>query len=263
MTASDLIRYRDDIRTVYLDVRDAMRTPPRLTNTDGDPLVLHTLTFRAGSAHVAFEALAPLARGVSKKELLTAAKFDRDGTLVSVEIPWQKQGNRIHKDWESTLLGHIRISGRSLIVDVNSEKRAARVRHEIERRMGILVVHQKTATQTPNASWKKSKPGTTAGKSAADAGPEKHSPEPAFSKQMQEELQREVENWIYQKIPALRGRTPLEAIKDPDGKEIVESLLLGWERQNETIADPQVFRPDINAIRRLLKLAQTSAVRHQ
>jgi hypothetical protein len=263
LTAADLIRYRDDIRTVYLDVRDAMRTPPRLTNTDGDPLVLHTLTFRTGSAHAAFEALAPLARGFSKKELLQAAKFDRDGTLLSVEIPWQKQGNRIHKDWESTLLGHIQISGRSLVVEVNSEKRAAKVRQEIERRMGILVVHQKTLTQTPNASWKKSKPGTTAGESAANAGPETHTPEPAFTEQMREEFQREVENWIFQKIPALGGRTPLEAIEDPDGKEIVDSLLLGWERQNETIADALAFRPDINAIRRLLKLAQTSAVRHQ
>jgi hypothetical protein len=255
LTAADLIRYRDDIRTVYLDVRDAMRTPPRLTNTDGDPLVLHTLTFRAGSAHAAFEALAPLARGIPKKELLQAAKFGHDGTLLSVELPWQKQGNRIHKDWENTLLGHISISGRSLIADVNSEKRAERVRREIERRMGILVVHQKTVTQTPNTSWKKSKPGTTAGNLAANAGPEEHSPEPAFSEQMREELQRQVENWIFQKIPALRGRTPVEAIKDPDGKEIVESLLLGWERQNEILADPQVFRPDINAIRRLLKLA--------
>jgi hypothetical protein len=263
LTAADLIRYRDDIRTVYLDVRDAMRTPPRLTNTDGDPLVLHTLTFRAGSAHAAFEALAPLARGIPKKELLQAAKFDHDGTLLSVELPWQKQGNRIHKDWENTLLGHISISGRSLIVDVNSEKRAARVRHEIERRMGILVVHQKTVTQTPNTSWKKSKPGTAAGTSAAHPGPEKRSPEPAFGEQMREELQREIENWIFQKIPALGGRTPLEAIEDPDGREIVESLLLGWERQNETIADLQIFRPDINAIRRLLKLAQTSAVLQQ
>jgi hypothetical protein len=254
LTAADLIRYRDDIRTVYLDVRDAMRTPPRLTNTDGDPFVLHTLTFRAGSAHAAFEALAPLARGASKKELLTAAKFDRDGTLLSVEIPWQKQGNRIHKDWESTLLGHIRISGRSLIVEVNSEKRAARVRQEIERRMGILVVHQKTATQIPDGSWKKPEPGTTAGKSDP-TGPEELPPDPAFNEQMRQTLQREVENWIFQKIPALRGRTPLEAIKDPDGKEIVESLLLGWERQTEAIADPQIFRPDINAIRRLLKQA--------
>jgi hypothetical protein len=129
--------------------------------------------------------------------------------------------------------------------------------------MGILVVHQKTVTQTPNASWKKSKPGTNAVKSSADAGPENLSPEPAFTEQMREEFQREVENWIFQKIPALGGRTPLEAIEDPDGKEIVDSLLLGWERQNETITDLLAFRPDINAIRRLLKLAQTSAVRHQ
>ena len=171
-----------------------------------------------------------------------------------MEIPWQKKGNKIHKDWENTLLGHIRISGRSLVVDVNSERRAARVRQEIERRLGILVVHQKTVTQTPNASPKKSKPGTAAGTSA-NTGPEKRSPEPAFSEQMHKEFQQQVENWIYQKVPALRGRTPLEAVKDPDGKEIVESLLLGWERQNETIADPQVFRPDINAIRRLLNLA--------
>jgi hypothetical protein len=75
---------------------------------------------------------------------------------------------------------------------------------------------------------------------------------------MQAEIQRQMENWIFQKVPALGGRTPLEAVGDPDGKEIVESLLLGWERQNETIADPQVFRPDINAIRRLLQLSHST-----
>ena len=126
LTAADLIRYREKIRTVYLDIRDGMRIPPRLTNTDGDPLVLHTLTFRTGSAHAAFEALAPLAWGASKKELLQSAKLDDDGTLRSVELPWLKKGNRMHKEWETTVLGHIRISGRSLVVDVNSEKRASK-----------------------------------------------------------------------------------------------------------------------------------------
>jgi hypothetical protein len=63
-----------------------------------------------------------LARGISKKELLGKAKLDDDGTLLSVEIPWLKQGNRTHKDGENTVLGHIKISGRSLVVDVNSEK---------------------------------------------------------------------------------------------------------------------------------------------
>jgi hypothetical protein len=52
----------------------------------------------------------------------------------------------------------------------------------------------------------------------------------------------------------LGGRIPLEAVGDADEKEIVESLLLDWERQNEKITDPQVFRPNIDELRRLLKL---------
>ena len=75
---------------------------------------------------------------------------------------------------------------------------------------------------------------------------------------MQAEMQRQVENWIFQKVPALGGRTPLEAVADADGKEIVESLLLDWERQTETMASPGVFCPDINAIRRLLQLAPSA-----
>jgi hypothetical protein len=254
LTVPDLIRYREDIRTTYLDVRDSIRTPPRLTNTDGDPFVLHTLTFRTGSALAAFEALAPLARGVSKTELLKGAKFDGDGALLSVELPWQKKGNRIHQDWDNTLLGHLRISGRSLVVDVNSEKRAAKIRQEIERRLGILVTHQKTVTQRPEATLEKTKYRHPASRPVSQPKSE----EPAFPEEMQAEIQRQVENWIFQKVPALGGRTPLEAVGDPDGKEIVESLLLGWERQNETIADPRVFRPDIDAIRRLLQLTPSA-----
>ena len=254
LTVPDLIRYREDIRTTYLNVRDSMRTPPRLTNTDGDPFVLHTLTFRTGSALAAFEALAPLARGISKTELLKGAKFDGDGALLGVELPWQKKGNRIHQDWDNTLLGQLSISGRSLVVDVNSEKRAAKIRQEIERRLGILVTHRKTVTQRPEAVLEKTKRRHTGNRSVSQPKSE----EPAFTEEMQAEIQRQVENWIFQKVPALGGRTPLEAVGDPDGKEIVESLLLGWERQNETIADPQVFRPDINAIRRLLQLTPSA-----
>jgi hypothetical protein len=252
LTVPDLIRYREDIRTTYLNVRDSIRTPPRLTNTDGDPFVLHTLTFRTGSAHAAFEALAPLARGISKSELLKGAKFAGDGTLLSVEIPWQKKGNRIHKDWDNTLLGHLRISGRSLVVDVNSENRAAKIRQEIERSLGILVTHQKT--QRSEATLEKTKHRHTANRSLSQ--PE--SEEPAFTEEMQAEIQRQVENWIFQKVPVLGGRTPLEAVGDPDGKEIVESLLLGWERQYETMTDLRAFRPDINAIRRLLQLTPSA-----
>ena len=254
LTEADLNRYREEIRTTYLDMRDAMRVPPRLTNTDGDPFVTHTLTFRVGSAHAAFEALAPLARGVSKKELLAGAKLDADGALRSVEIPWLKKGNRMHKEWETTVLGQLRISGRSLVVDVNSEKRATRIRQEIEQRLGILAVHQKTVTQSPQATVEKQGPGRTARRAVPGVGSNGRAPEPEFNQEMQAEMQRLVESWILQKVPALGGRTPLEAVGTADGKEMVESLLLDWERRNETITDPGCFLPDINAIRRLLKL---------
>jgi hypothetical protein len=68
-------------------------------------------------------------------------------------------------------------------------------------------------------------------------------------------MRRWAENWIYQKVPALGGLTPLEAVNHPDGKEIIESLLLDWDRQNEKMAGPGIARPDINIIRALLKLA--------
>ena len=71
---------------------------------------------------------------------------------------------------------------------------------------------------------------------------------------MKAELQQRAEQWIFQKVPALGGRTPLEAVGTPDGKEMVESLLLEWERQNENFDDPTFFLPDVNAVRRLLKL---------
>jgi hypothetical protein len=251
LTVADLLRYREDIRSTYLNIRDAIRTPPRLTNTDGDPFISHTLTFRTGSALAAFEALAPLARGISKTELLKGAKFDAGGTLLTVELPWQKKGNRIHKDWDNTLLGHLRISGRSLVVEVNSEKRAAKIRQEIERRLGILVTHQKTKIQPPLEK-------TNHRQTAKPSVSQPNSDDIAFTAEMQAEIQRQAENWIFQKVPALGGRTPLEAIADPDGKEIVESLLLGWERLKETMTDPGVFHPDINAIRRLLRLTPSA-----
>ena len=62
------------------------------------------------------------------------------------------------------------------------------------------------------------------------------------------------EEWIHKKIPSLGGRTPLQAVADPDGREIVEALLLNWERHYEKPGPPGTIRPDIDAVRRLLKL---------
>jgi hypothetical protein len=46
----------------------------------------------------------------------------------------------------------------------------------------------------------------------------------------------------------------LQAVADPDGREMVEALLQGWERQTEVPGSAVLVRPDINALRRLLHL---------
>lgn len=72
------------------------------------------------------------------------------------------------------------------------------------------------------------------------------------------EMQKEIEGWVHKKIPILGGRTPLQAAADPDGREIVEALLLDWERHYEKPLTPGLIRPDINAVRRLLMLPVSS-----
>jgi hypothetical protein len=77
---------------------------------------------------------------------------------------------------------------------------------------------------------------------------------PEIRRQIEAEVQKQVEGWARTKVPALGGRTPLEAVGDPDGREMVEALLQGWERQNEAQTNAGIVRPDINALRRMLNM---------
>jgi hypothetical protein len=101
----DLLRYSALIRATYLNIRDRLFLPPVVCNTDGDPFLIHTLTFRIESAEAAFEALASLAVGRSREELLDDAEVGDDGKLRRVNIEWIKKGNRKFKTWDNTILG--------------------------------------------------------------------------------------------------------------------------------------------------------------
>jgi hypothetical protein len=252
LNSEDLLRYREEIRTVYLDIRDSALRPKTLTNTDGEPFVLHKLTFRVGSAQVAFDALASLAWSVDKETLLEEAEWDAEGSLVSIEFDWLGKGNKMHKDWDNTVLGHLKIAGHTLVVDVNSANRARRIREEIEKRLGLHGTHVSTTTETIELDP------TKLGKKGQAAIPKAGAGAPALTPEMEKEfaayMQQQVESWIHQNVPALGGRTPLEAVGDPDGREMVEALLLGWERHFEGPAAPGSFKPDIDAVRRLLNL---------
>src|SRR2546426_1186900 len=253
--AEDLARYENDIRGVYLNIRDLLNTPPRICNTDGDPLVLHTITFEIESPQAAFEALAPLAKGLSKEQLLSNAEYDADGRLRKTELDWIKRGNRKFKTWDNTILGTIRISDRSLVAEVNSEKRAVRLRSEIEKRLGATVVHKSTVMKSYEELMERAEEEASPGAEQDRAELEEFLQDPEIQKRGRELLQRQLEGWVDEKVPILGGRTPMQAVKDPDGREIVEALLNEFERRTDETS-PGFIRPDFTVLRRRLNLPQ-------
>ena len=254
LTAADLTQYTDEIRAVYLEIRDAMNTSPKLQNTDGDPFLSHKLHFNIQSAQSALDALAPLAVGVAKEELLDEAEWAPDGSLRKIEFAWIKKGNKMHQSWENTVLGHLKIYGKTLVVEVNSANRARRIRDEIENRLGSQATHVGTETEAPEQMLKQARQRKALRGAEEEIDQDSLLRDPEIRRQIEAKVQKQVEGWIHTKVPALGGRTPLQAVADSEGREMVEALLQGWERQNELPGSASIVRPDINALRRLLNL---------
>ena len=254
LSAADLTRYTDEIRAVYLDIRDALSKPPKLQNTDGEPFLSHKIHFNTQSAQSTFDALASLAWGVTKEELLEEAERSPDGSLRSVEFAWIKKGNKMHPSWESTVLGHLKILGKTLLVEVNSVNRAKRIREEIEQRLGSEAIHVGTETESPEQMLKQAKQRKAFRCTEEEIDEDDLMRDPEVRRQIEAQVQKQIEGWVHTKVPALGGRTPLQAVADPDGREMVEALLQGWERQNEAPGGAGIVRPDLSVLRRLLNL---------
>ena len=171
-----------------------------------------------------------------------------------MNIDWIKEGNRKFKTWDNTILGHIKIFEGRVIAEVNSKNRAKRMRKEIEKRLGTLATHESTLAQTLE-QMRKNTLQDAAEAELRDAEMEAMLADPEARKFLQATMQKQVESWAHEKIPVLGGRTPLEAVRDPDGKEMVEALLLDWERREERNVSPNQIRPDFSALRRLLNLS--------
>jgi hypothetical protein len=63
-----------------------------------------------------------------------------------------------------------------------------------------------------------------------------------------------VTKWVDEKIPALGGKTPRDAVKTPEGREKVEELLRGWENSEERRKREGEPYVDINILRQMLNL---------
>ena len=120
-----------------------LRNPgaPGLTNTDGDPIAPTTLYFRLKCLPVdTFDALKSLNAPASDDEILESAEHDALGALRSFRLDWVRPGNRTHRDWDYTLVGRLEVSGVELMAEVNSNRRARKIRRQIEKRLADRVM---------------------------------------------------------------------------------------------------------------------------
>jgi len=210
-----------ELRELFLDLQEALLAPPRHCNTDGDLLAFHRITFEVPSAQLAFDALKSLSLMLSEKEMLEDAIRGPDGALRRLKIDWHKRGNKAHKHWDNTVLGHLEIEGTKLTIEVNSEKRAKKIKAEIKKRMGMLAVHKGTVLQSPESMLREHKAARDLGETLPDDREQEdlmNSPE--VQAQIREMMAVHWENWYREKIPALGNRTPLQAAKDPDGRTL-------------------------------------------
>jgi hypothetical protein len=233
------------LRTLYFSLADAYLNPPppRLHNTDGDPIEPRTLYFEIDSAQAAFDALSSLALGSTREELLAQAKFGAKGAVVEAQIPWIRRNHPKH-DLETVVLGQLHIADGKLKVEVNSAARASAFRKLLEKTSGFKARYLRTRKHPIDVARPVALPGAGAGFTPRNAEQEELLKQPEVRAQLEQLQRRHYENWPEVALPALNNKTPLEAVLNDDGREMVEALIAQFERDSSRMPvppDPAVF----------------------
>lgn len=244
----DVAMYEDHIRDVYIQLRDMHLNPapPVMTNTDGDPLEFQTLEWRLEMPlEATIDPLLSLTVD-TKAEVLATAKRDGVGPLTWLEIHWVKQG----KDGQSvTLLSRMELVPGKIKAEVNSQKRATRLKQEVEKRLGKGAYFERATIESLAAKMKEYQ---IKGPSEPKA-PRDPFEAAAVEKALVEMQRKHWDAWIDESIPALGGLTPKQAAKTKDGRELLGALLFGFEQGNRLATRPSLVVP-VEDIKRRLKL---------
>jgi len=243
VTAEMLADWNIELRDAYHELTEWLMDPPmpEMHNTEGHDLVFHTLTFEIGSAQEAFDALKHLANCDPPEEVEEAAQRDEEGRVEAAVFSWTD---------ETTVLGHIEISGTRLVIQVNSAERAARFRAIMEGALGTKARHVDTEVQLLEEEL---------AKRSEESEPEPPdeldlTDHPEVRQHLEEMMATHYEAWVAEKLPALGGLTPLEAVQDRAGREKVAALVDQLARDGRRM-EPPLPEAIITKLRQRLGLA--------
>lgn len=201
----------------------------------------------------AVEKLKSLALPECQQGILDGADFDGSRRLVQASITWQKRGNRMHPEWDNTSLGTIGIRRGVLEIEVNSEKRAKTIRQEIQNRLGGQCKFVSEERQSADALLHAQEAHGRTVKRGRPRQDEGEPMPPEVRALLGEKMKAHWDAWLDIPIPALRGQSPREATRTPQGRERLEALLMEFEYRNASIIQPEL-RPDVAELRRKLGL---------
>lgn len=224
VTDQDLAEWDLELRQWYLDFYRHMRTPPALSNTDGDPLEPHKLIYAIDDPEVVFKKLAPLCSVEPEKDLRSEALKDEDNKVLEAAFSWTKKGNRKMPEWDNTILGEITISPKKLTIAVNSAERAEKIQKEIQKRLGRLASFQMDVIENLEEMLKYHD-APQLGAQEKSMSNEELLKIPEARQLLEQTISRHWESWADIPVPALGNQTPRTAVTSADGKEAVEALL--------------------------------------
>ena len=238
----------------YLVIAEEMLHPslPKMHNTDGDPIEMHRLDFDIDSAEGVLRALADLDLGRTSDEVLADAERNPLGQITRMEWLWKKSGNEMHNSLSNTILGRLEIKDRKLIAEANSAHRARELRTLIESRLGDAA-RFRTDTIQSLEKLLADRPPFNAAKAPAQGKADELAEHPEIKAAMQNFMAQHFEHWVSESIPALDGRTPLDAVRDPEGREKVLALVIDAERRARTMT-PAVDEAVLQRLRARLGL---------
>ncbi|MFO7930795.1 MAG: SEC-C domain-containing protein [Desulfosalsimonas sp.] len=254
---ADIREFDFELRETFVDIYlyEVENPFPQMQNTDGEPLVPAKLIYElACTPAQAFKALKTLAKGEDEDDLLTDAVYDDFGQLEKVSFSWLKKGNQKHLSWENTILGTIRIDGKSLTAEVNSENRAKKLGGEIKKRLKDRAIYKNTVFTSAEKMMEEAQGAEPA--QASGMNREELMQNPGIREKIEEMARDHWEKWLDTSLPALDDMTPRQAAEDPVGRDKLEGLLLSFEasahreRGKDDLSGE--FAPDIKKLRKEL-----------
>ncbi|MCJ7482498.1 MAG: SEC-C domain-containing protein [Thermodesulfovibrionales bacterium] len=182
-------------------------TPIKLHTTSGEPMLFSKALFEIKDREAVINGL-PKIKG-----------FERNKDAFTWYDKRDKEGS-------ATILGRAEIRGDKLILESNSQKRLEKGKKLILGALSDAIVHKVDTFQDPMQAME----------SVKESSLEK--PENELPMEIQQQLytkfmQKHSEKWLKDKIPALNGRTPLQAVKTEEGKRKVIELLKSFENIEE------------------------------